>query len=154
MSKTKPYPAVTKDFGSSFGESPSKQPKPARTYSKSDFFPDEPKKEDKPVMSNVSEKLQRTEILELALANATAKPTRHTHLRLLDEHEWNLVHQARKNGSKAGLQQLFISMQRNYQDNDEAFFANYQQFYNAYRQAVKVYSLAPIKPRKPKEEAV
>ena len=41
-------------------------------------------------------------------------------------------------------------MQRTYQDNDEAFFATYAQFYNAYRQAVKLFGLTPIKTRKAK----
>ncbi len=103
-------------------------------------------------MSHTIEKLNRTDILKDALVSAQPKPSRATHLKLLSEHEWKLVHEARKNGSKAGLQQLFTSMQRAYQDNDEAFFATYAQFYNAYRQAAKLYELAPIRPRKPKSE--
>jgi hypothetical protein len=136
MSKSKTYPAVTKDFGDTFGMSPS--------------FEEFKEKEEKTIMSHTIERLQRTEILEYALATAQPKPSRSTHLKLLSEHEWKLVHDARKNGSKAGLAQLFLSMQRAYQDNDEAFFATYAQFYNAYRQAAKVYDLAPIKPRKAK----
>jgi hypothetical protein len=138
MSKRNSYPAVTKDFGDSFGMSPS--------------FEEFKEKEEKTIMSHTIERLQRTDILKNALATAQPKPSRSTHLKLLDEHEWKLVHEARKNGSKAGLQQLFISMQRAYQDNDEAFFATYAQFYNAYRQATQVYGLAPIRPRKPKSE--
>jgi hypothetical protein len=136
MSKSKTYPAVTKDFGDSFGMSPS--------------FEEFKEKEEKTIMSHTIEKLNRTDILKDALATAQPKPSRSTHLKLLSEHEWKLVHDARKNGSKAGLAQLFLSMQRSYQDNDEAFFATYAQFYNAYRQAAKIYSLAPIKPRKSK----
>jgi len=100
-------------------------------------------------MSNAL-KIERTELLKQALANAAPKPSRATHIKLLDEHEWRMVHAARQNGSKAGLQQLFLSMQRTYQDNDEAFFKDYPQFYNTYRQAVLAFGLAPIKVRKPK----
>ena len=138
MSKRNSYPAVTKDFGDSFGMSPS--------------FEEFKEKEEKTIMSHTIVKPNRTELLEEALASAQPKPSRATHLRLLSEHEWKLIHEARKNGSKAGLSQLFLSMQRTYQDNDEAFFATYAQFYNAYRQAAKLYELVPIKPRKPKSE--
>jgi len=138
MSKSKTYPAVTKDFGDSFGMSPS--------------FEEFKEKEEKTTMSHTIERLDRTDILRIAIAAAQPKPSRATHVKLLSEHEWKLVHEARRNGSKAGLQQLFTSMQRSYQDNDEAFFATYAQFYNAYRQATQVYGLAPIRPRKSKSE--
>jgi hypothetical protein len=149
----KPYPAVSKDFGDSFGMSPSKE---KLDYDNPDvqdqILKDHIARFKEPTMPHTIEKLNRTDILEQALANATPKPSRSTHLKLLSEHEWKLIHEARKNGSKAGLAQLFLSMQRSYQDNDEAFFATYAQFYNAYRQAAKLYELAPIKPRKSKSE--
>jgi hypothetical protein len=138
MRNKKTYPAVTKDFGDSFGMSPS--------------FEEFKEKEEKTTMSHTIERLNRTDILRNAIATAQPKPSRATHVKLLSEHEWKLVHEARRNGSKAGLQQLFTSMQRSYQDNNEPFFKDYAQFYNAYRQAAKLYELMPIKPRKPKSE--
>ena len=103
-------------------------------------------------MPHTIERLNRTDILKDALANAQPKPSRATHVKLLSEHEWKLIHEARKSESKAGLKELFTSMQRSYQDNDEAFFKDYPQFYNAYRQAVALFGLPPIRVRKPKDQ--
>jgi hypothetical protein len=148
MRSKRPYPSVTKDFGDSFGVSPSKEPKhETDTEFSHNYFEGEA-----PTMSHTLEKLNRTDILKNALETAQPKPSRATHLKLLSEHEWKLVHEARKINPKTGLQQLFICMQRAYQDNDEAFFASYGQFYNAYRQAVGLFGLAPIRVRKPKSK--
>ena len=147
MSK-KSRPTATLDFGDSFGESPSKQI-PQDYYD--DYHEGDMKKEIPP-MSHTLERLNRTDIIKDALANAQPKPSRATHVKLLSEHEWKLIHEARKSESKAGLKELFTSMQRSYQDNDEAFFKDYPQFYNAYRQAVALFGLPPIRVRKPKDQ--
>lgn len=141
MSKQK-YPAVTRDFGPPIThELPPDYPQ--------DYYGDEENMEKKPVMSHTATKLSRTELLAHALASATPRPTRAGHLKILTEEEWRMVHTAKGTEPKTGLQQLFLSMQHTYQENDEAFFKDYTQFYNTYRVAMKALGL--FTPRVKKE---
>jgi hypothetical protein len=87
-------------------------------------------------------KLSRTDILKEALTNAKPKKvTGVSHLKILSEPEWRLFQDTRKNNPKTGLQQLFASMKQAYEDNNEPFFKDYTQFYNTYRNAVKLLGL-------------
>lgn len=133
VSKTK-YPAVTRDFSPSVShELPSDCP---QTY-----YNDE----EKPTMSRSTTAVSFDEAFAEALANVPSKPVRMTHLNILTSAQWGMLQEARRSNPKAGLQGLFNSMKQAYSDNDKGFFKDYAQFYNTYRQAVKVLGLEPVK---------
>jgi hypothetical protein len=138
MSKTKSYPAVTRDFG------------PPITHELPPDYPDpyyEIDEEDTKLKTDV--KTSRSEILANALANAAPRLRKaSSHLSLLSEDEWRTLHAARTTNKESGLKQLFDSMQAEYRANDEAFFKDFTQFYNTYRQASKAYGLPLIKRHK------
>lgn len=128
MSKAK-YPAVTKNFT---------KPRIPSNYTQ----PHEKEID----MSHTAEKLSRTDILAQALANAPSRARKtSSHVNILTEEQWRMIHVARTNNKDKGLQQLFTSMKQSYLENDEAFFKDYPQFYNTYRQAAKIYGLPLIK---------